>query len=241
MDCIATFGKIFTMKIKLLSAIVLISLLTVRCTPPAEKSSIDSMEHDTTIYDITRPIGNNYLEDLLQIKSEAELIAKFTAVRVKYDTIWGAEGEFGFGTYIDKGTKDEVQLIWNDSLRKNGVSSAMAMSYYDISKNVFTYDNIWTSSRGIKVGMTTDELQELNGKSFIFSGFGWDYGGSIIDWKEGKLSTPGLGIALTEGDGANGLSEKDAVQLLGDIEVSSDNPIVKKVKPRIYRISVYRN
>ena len=38
---------------------------------------------------------------------------------------------------------------------------------------------------GLKTG---DQIVKINGKPFTFSGFGWDYGGTIIDWHAGKLA-----------------------------------------------------
>ena len=207
------------------------------CNSQAKTDSND--QRDTVVYDETRPIGNDYLEHLLEIKSEAELKQKFGVDRVKYDTIWGAEGNFGFGTYIDKDTKDEVQIMWADSLRTGGVMSAMALAFYDQKTGNYIFDNRWSSEKGIKIGTTTDELEKLNGKSFVFSGFGWDYGGGIMDWKGGKLDVEGLGIALTEDLEVNEIPEKEYMQILGDQEVKSDHPVVKKVQPRVYRLTVY--
>lgn len=207
------------------------------CSSPAKN---DSENHgDTLVYDETRPGGNDYLETLLEIKTEVELKQKFAADRVQYDTIWGAEGNFGFGTYIDKGTKDEVQIMWADSLRMGGVMSAMAVAFYDQKTGNYIFDNRWSSEMGVKIGTTTDELETLNGKPFIFSGFGWDYGGGIMDWKGGKLGVEGLGIALTEDLKPNEIPEKEYMQILGDQDVKSDHPVVKKVQPRVYRITVY--
>lgn len=57
----------------------------------------------------------------------------------------------------------------------------------------------WHTAEGIRIGTTLDELVELNGKPIQFSGFGWDYGGAILSFNQGKLEKlkPGLDIILT--------------------------------------------
>lgn len=226
---------IFMKKMRLFGVLILVQTAFYSCSNTNEKTGNVG---DSTVKNATLPGENFYLEDLLTIKSEAELKQKFGAAHVKFDTIWGAEGNFGFGTYLDKGTKDEVQLIWKDSTRTSGVSTAIAVSFFEKDGNS-NFDNKWSSSKGVKLGMTTDNLEKLNGKAFLFSGFGWDYGGQVIDWQKGKLDETPMGIELTEGLNGNNLSESDGNEILGDRDVRSDNKVVKKMQPRVYRISVY--
>jgi hypothetical protein len=221
------------MKIKVLSAVLFALIFSVSCSDSAGKPKNDSL-----VYDETRPGGENHLEDLLKIKDEVELKSKFGAGHVSYDTIWGAEGNYTMGSYIDKGTKDEVEIYWSDSAGRAGLITAMAKAYYDASGN-YIFDNKWSSATGVHIGSTTDELEKLNGKPFVFSGFGWDYGGGIRDWNKGKLEDAGVGVELTESESIGKLPEKEYEQILGDQDVSSDHPVVKKVQPKVYRMSVY--
>src|ERR1041385_902015 len=109
-------------KVFLLSALIFVQN---SCRNSAANSGSDSTRRDTMAYDITRPNGQNYLEDLLEIKDEKELITKFGKARVSYDTIWGEEGMFTMGTFLDENTKDEVQFMWQDSLHRSGVSDVV--------------------------------------------------------------------------------------------------------------------
>lgn len=45
----------------------------------------------------------------------------------------------------------------------------------------------WATRAGVTPGMTLKQLEELNGKSFLFYGGGWDLGGYVTNWKDGKL------------------------------------------------------
>lgn len=223
------------MKIKVLSAVLITLIFLVSCSDGNDKP-----KGDTTMNEETRSTGENHLEDLMDIKDEAELKTKFGNEHVSYDTIWGPEGMYLMGSYIDKGTFDEVQIIWNDSLHRTGVASAMVRAYYDTTGNGnYIFKNKWNSAKGVQLGTTSDELEKLNGKVFNFSGFGWDYGGSITNWNGGKLDNSGIGIELTEGDINKKITETEYEQILGDQDVKSDHPVVKKVQPKVYKLSVH--
>lgn len=45
----------------------------------------------------------------------------------------------------------------------------------------------WRGPLGLRVGMTSAELQQLNGRPFRFLGFEWDYGGYVSHWSAGVL------------------------------------------------------
>ncbi|HEY4581338.1 MAG TPA: hypothetical protein VIG88_00490, partial [Lysobacter sp.] len=49
----------------------------------------------------------------------------------------------------------------------------------------------WRRADGVRIGMYLRELQALNGRPFEFAGFGWDYGGTVTDWKGGALGRGG--------------------------------------------------
>lgn len=85
----------------------------------------------------------------------------------------------------------------------------------------------WRTEQGISVGTTLEQLNEINGQPFAFNGFGWDFGGRVTDWKGGKVNTQ-LQLTLDMGEGDIG---EEAFPLLGDVELSSDNPLLagKKV------------
>jgi hypothetical protein len=202
----------------------------------------DTLKKDTNVYDITRPIGNNFLEDLLNIKDEAELKSKFGTTHISYDTIWGEEGMFTMGSFLDEKTKDEVEFMWGDSLHRSGVENvAIEGGKVDAAGNyTVNFENKWVSKTGVKLGLTTDELEKMNGKPFVFSGFGWDLGGGIYDWSKGKFENCGIGILLSEGDDTQKLPEKELDQILGDHDVRSDNAVIKKIQPKVIRISVYK-
>ncbi|MDQ3110430.1 MAG: hypothetical protein M3R17_11100 [Bacteroidota bacterium] len=219
------------MKIKVLTAVFATTILLASCSGGDKNSNGDS-----TVYDETRPVGENHLEDLLGVKDEAALKSMFAADRVTYDTIWGAEGMYTMGTYVDKGTTDEVQIYWEDSLHRSGVDAVFIGAIYS-NDGKYNFSNKWSSKSGVKLGMTTDELENLNKKPFNFSGFGWDYGGGVMSWNNGGLEDKNVGVTLTEGDGK--ITEDEMSQVLGDQEIKSNDPVVKKMQPKVVRLSVH--
>lgn len=79
----------------------------------------------------------------------------------------------------------------------------------------------WALPNGLRVGLDTKALQELNGKPFKFYGFEWDYGGTIVNWNGGKLDpgkAPHGGATLCMPENA----PNDYP--IGDAEYSSDDP-----------------
>ena len=64
----------------------------------------------------------------------------------------------------------------------------------------------------------------MNGKGIRFSGFEWDYGGTIISYNNGKFEKSPVNFELEKRYQENDTS----MALMGDIELSSDSPEVQK-------------
>ncbi|WP_315738288.1 hypothetical protein [Bradyrhizobium sp. SZCCHNR1093] len=90
---------------------------------------------------------------------------------------------------------------------------------------------------GITIGASLAAVQKANGKPFVVSGFGWDYGGFVTDFKNGALGRilPG-GCSVTVRFGR----DKDPPRALsGDgVKVSSDNPALVKFAPVVTEIGI---
>lgn len=83
----------------------------------------------------------------------------------------------------------------------------------------------WTRADGVHLGMSSVELQALNGKPFGFSGFGWDLGGIVTNWRGGRLDPEnwaGSGVTLCPPP------EQDIDDYpSGDREYASDDPSMR--------------
>lgn len=154
-----------------------------------------------------------------------------------HDTIYGAEGMFSIGTILYKGTPNEAHITWKDTL--NFKDPAYVEVGFAELNNVNKVD--WYTTIGVKVGTKLTELERINGKSFNFSGFGWDYGGSVVDWNGGKLmnadSTSYLSVILGydyDDQALNSVVDK----LLGDSSFESKNPNAQKLNPHVAHLII---
>lgn len=93
----------------------------------------------------------------------------------------------------------------------------------------------WSGPMGLRLGMTSLDLERLNGKPFRFLGFEWDYGGYVSNWTDGGLSTallaPGqLAVRLSPPVLSEGV-ERAKGYPMGDSEFPSDIPPIREQPP----------
>ncbi|WP_337044504.1 hypothetical protein [Emticicia sp. 17c] len=175
---------------------------------------------------------------VLATSSEKELIEQLGSANVSpHDTIYGPEGMFTIGTILYKGTPNEAHIWWKDTLnfaKPEGVEIGWVEAG---NENKIE----WHTNTGIKVGTTLVELEKINEKPFQFSGFGWDYGGAVVDWNGGKLmdkdGSSYLAVTLAynyEDERLNSVADK----VLGDKTFSSKDPNAQKLNPFVSKIMV---
>ncbi|WP_462116346.1 hypothetical protein, partial [Lysobacter xanthus] len=93
----------------------------------------------------------------------------------------------------------------------------------------------WTRADGVRAGLDTRALQALNGRPFAFSGFDWDYGGYVTDWKGGHLAHGGRFVGpvrlCAPGSTPPGYPE-------GDGEFMSDAEAVRAAPPVVCEVGL---
>ena len=244
----------------LVKVLAVVGILGYSCgNSGAEQHLLDSIKkadsiheawHERTYYDPSRWADSCFasyatthdgemlmLEELFEINSEAELKNKYGLENVKYDTIWGAEGFFSMGTILKTDAESHIEITWENEKTKTGIISVTQVSdqdWYEDSLQV----GMWYSGKGITIGMPIRALESVNQSPFTFSGFGWDYAGTVLDWQKGNLEGKGIAVQLSEGRTDENLSDTEAATILGDVEVQSDNPTALKFHPRVWSISV---
>jgi hypothetical protein len=141
------------------------------------------------------------------------------------------EGQFEPGTVIHPA--DPVRraaIIWQDSARSRPWRVQV------------TGDSTrWSVGPGITLGTTLAELEQLNGGPFRLTGFGWDYGGTVMGWSGGTLEATLLG-----GNGRvllrlapRGDPPADALRAAsGDGVFESDAPEMRRLDPAVHQIIV---
>ncbi|WP_316196517.1 hypothetical protein [Bradyrhizobium sp. SZCCHNS3053] len=140
----------------------------------------------------------------------------------------GAEGETYKGLVLFPRALDRrIEVAFID----DKIATVSGLTLRDTAKT-----SRW-SVAGITIGASLAAVQKANGKPFVVSGFGWDYGGFVTDFKNGALGRilPG-GCSVTVRFGM----DKDPPRALsGDgVKVSSDNPALVKFAPVVTEIGI---
>lgn len=129
-------------------------------------------------------------------------------------------------TYVYAGTNDEIKILWGKD------QTLQKPIWVWISNN----DSKWITPEGIAIGTPLDELKKINKDTFVFNGFGWDYGGVVSSWGKGILSKYNNRIQITLGpDDYNMLTNN----YLGDgVAISSNDEGITKLKIRVSAIKI---
>jgi hypothetical protein len=135
------------------------------------------------------------------------------------------EGFTTSGYRLFPGTRNEVDIILPNE--ENGVEQLIV--------KIRNQDSQWrTPGRSLAIGTSLKDLEKLNGKPITFLGFEWDYGGRVLSWNNGELE--GIGATLSTPPSSNDSSLPEA--LIGDHEISSDDPVLEGNQIWVAEISV---
>ena len=129
------------------------------------------------------------------------------------------EGEMLDVSYVFPGTDKELILLWSAQDFKH-------LREIRITKS----SSPWKTEAGMAVGTSLKKVEEINGKPFLMSGFQWDYAGSTMSWNRGNLSSD-LVVTFAE-------PKRVHKSLIGDQEISSDNPPLRRANPRVQVLRV---
>lgn len=108
--------------------------------------------------------------------AKSALARAYGAKNVSEEKVIGAEGESETieTTLFAKRPADKFWLGWRDAAKKK-VDAVVVLG------------SNWVGPGGVHVGSTIAEVEKANGRPFILSGVGWDYGGIVHDWRGGAL------------------------------------------------------
>lgn len=164
--------------------------------------------------------------------SEEDLIRIYGKKNVSRSKIYMGEGNFETGTLLYANSKNELQITWKDTLGFKNPDNI-----YIIKPNTS-----WKTNSNISIGTSLKELEKINGKAFTMLGFGWDYGGTVVDWKGGNLDLYHTNSASEEGfmvrlDGRQANTEYR--KIIGDKEFSSSNNVLQKLNPKVYELILF--
>ena len=103
--------------------------------------------------------------------------------------------------------------------------------------------SLWRTRQGITLGISLTQIEALNGGPVTIAGFGWDYGGTVIDAADGKLTFlgahGGLFLRLNPSEASiEKLPKEEFDSVLGDGSFSSQHPAMQKLNPAVHEIVV---
>ena len=138
------------------------------------------------------------------------------------------EGDFqGVFTTLWKGQDKEIEIHW-----KEKQAPFKTINYLEINRPGSPYQ----LTNGIKIGTSLKEIEKLHGRPLNLFGLGWDYGGTFIDFGQGKLQgdIPCFGGVFSIDDSAYDAAK----DIIGDKKVSSDNPAFDKIEAKLIKIRI---
>lgn len=157
--------------------------------------------------------------------TEAEIVAALGDAAVRRSDAYVGEGYCAPGSLLFGDTEGAIQVMWSDS-----TFSTMTRMVVDAAESP------WRTPRGVGIGTSLLELEDIAGEPVAFSGFGWDYGGSAR-WEEGDVSIAMVLLPTHESEDAV-VSHPRYTEVLGEGTVMSDHPVVRQMDVRVVRLMV---
>lgn len=163
--------------------------------------------------------------------SRGELARRFAGA-VTDTMIHMGEAQFAPGTVVHANDQlRRLEVVWQDSARSKPWRVQVAG---DSSR--------WTVGPGITLGTTLAELERLNGRPLSLTGFGWDYGGTVMGWDQGALEQALIGgngrVILRLAVDSAAIGSEDARRVSGDGVFRSDDPAMRRLDPAVRQIIV---
>ncbi|MEL6831935.1 MAG: hypothetical protein AAFP77_03040 [Bacteroidota bacterium] len=212
---------------KYATALFSICLLFTACTsdtPPSTET--EDSEKQTTTEDAQPSFTIKPGEGFGTLGGEmvrADLEEAIGKENVSEGEFYIGEGEFAPGLVLYSDTPEEVEVLLDDD-------------GYVILYRVSKKSGKWATSKGIKVGSTLAELAAANGKPFKFTGFDWDYGGTVTNWNGGQFDGRDFLVVLGYNYEGTQMTEEDTQQLLGDQDIMSDLPAAQRYEIAVVEI-----
>jgi hypothetical protein len=153
----------------------------------------------------------------------ASLQERFGAENVADQTLDGPEGMKYVATVVyANDPARRLEVIWDEGAEHQRAFNVL----------VNGDGNLWVGPSGVEVDMPLSELEEANGGPFDISGFGWDYGGGVTDWRGGNFSRAGCVVQ------ARLTPQGEAPGVQGDSIFSSDLPAMRAANVHVYEFGL---
>jgi hypothetical protein len=139
-----------------------------------------------------------------------------------HETVQGAQ--VGVTVLYPKDPKRRLEVWWQNPNRTG-------LYLIDIAGK-----SIWTAPKGLRLGLTLEQLQKLNHKPFKLKGFDEDGTANVADWDGGELASLPGGCKASASFHTN--DKAAAGDLPAKDEYSSDDPAMRALKPTVSEILI---
>lgn len=151
----------------------------------------------------------------------------FGTANIRNEAIDAAEGETQQATILyPDDPQRRLEIFWADAAAKRRPATIRTRE-----------DGSGWRVAGIGVGSTLSDVVAVNGSPFKLSGFGWDYGGLVLDWAGGRLAkagAPDCRIQITFSP-----TGPTPDRLMGDgAEINSDDADLAASQPVVAEIGI---
>jgi hypothetical protein len=178
---------------------------------------------------------------IMPSSTESELRRVFGMAAVKAEVEIG-EGftEPGLKIYKDDPAR-ALAVLWNNDTPPHPKTVLICQDVLDGRCR-------WRTADDIGKRTTLSDLERRNGRPFVLTGWGWDYGGGVLSWEGGKLQAAlrrrgGLMLTLCprtnkDGEYVPAVTADEVTAVSGDKEISSSFPVMQKLDPYVCGMSL---
>jgi hypothetical protein len=161
--------------------------------------------------------------------TEAQLVEAYGRGTVQPIRIELGEGETAPGTVLfATDSLRRLEVLWQDTMARARPARLVLRGTR----------SRWHLPSGISLGTSLRELEQWNERAFTLAGFGWDYGGAVVDWADGALAAQLPDVRLYLDPGARQYQTPIYHEVLGDRDYSSSAPAMQALEPRVYQIFI---
>jgi hypothetical protein len=160
---------------------------------------------------------------------EAQLVKAYERGAVQPTRVELGEGETAPGTVLfATDSLRRLEVLWHDTVAHARPARLVLRGR----------QSRWQLPAGVSLGTRLRELEQRNGRAFMLTGFGWDYGVAIVNWADGALAAQLAGVQLYLDPGAAQYPTPIYHDVLGDRDYSSSTPAMQALDPQVYQIVI---